>query len=105
MNTTLHRSKERGSAGQVWESTLDVCYEWGFDPREITTKNICIWHADDDPFCPPSIGKFLAEHYQQKGLNVNYKHATENGGHITYCMKKYRLTKNSMVKALLDQSN
>ncbi len=103
VNTTLNRSKERGSAGQVWESTLDVCYEWGFDPREITTNNICIWHADDDPFCPPAIGKFLAEFYQQKGLAVNYKHAIENGGHMTYCMKKYRQPKNSMEKALLDQ--
>ena len=102
VNTTLDRSKERGSAGAVWESTLDVCYKWGFDPREINTKNICIWHADDDPFCPPAIGKFLADHYSKKGAKVNYKHAIENGGHMTYCMKKYRKTEFSMVKALLE---
>ena len=102
VNTTLNRSKERGSAGQVWESTLDVCYEWGFDPREITTNNICIWHAKDDPFCPPEIGEFLTKHYQEKGINVNYKFQPENGGHLTYCMKKYRKPENSMLKALLD---
>ena len=55
MNYTFSRSVIRGSAGQSWESAIYVCYNWGFDAREIDTKNICVWHTSDDTFCPPEI--------------------------------------------------
>ena len=36
----FERSTLRGSAGNAWELAKDVCYDWGFDPRLIETKNI-----------------------------------------------------------------
>ena len=101
MNYTFSRSMVRGSAGNTWESARDVCYDWGFDPREINTKNICIWHASDDTACPPEIGAWLAKHYQKKGALVNYKNDNIGYNHMTFCNQYYRKSQNSMVKALL----
>ena len=41
------RGAARGVIGGAWESARDVCYEWGFDPRLIETRNVVIWHAAD----------------------------------------------------------
>jgi predicted esterase len=81
---------------------LDVAYLWSFDPREIETKNICIWHASDDTACPPEIGEWLANYYSKKGSNVNFKNENLGYNHMTYCNEHYRKAENSMVKALLD---
>ena len=56
---SFERATIRGSAANAWESAKDVCYDWGFDPRLIETKNICVWHAVDDTWCPPEIGAWL----------------------------------------------
>jgi pimeloyl-ACP methyl ester carboxylesterase len=40
LRDTLRRSVIRGSVGGAWESAGDVCYEWGFDPREIQAINV-----------------------------------------------------------------
>ena len=105
MEHTFARSMVRGSAGNTWESALDVAYLWGFDPREITTKNICVWHASDDTACPPEIGIWLAKFYKEKGAHVNFKNDNIGFNHMTFCSSYYRKAENSMVKALLDGQN
>ena len=38
----------RGSYLFVFENALyDVCGEWGFDPRDIKTNCVSVWHALD----------------------------------------------------------
>lgn len=101
MNHTFSRSMIRGSAGNTWESALDVAYLWGFDPREISTKNIVIWHAADDTACPAEIGAWLANYYQEKGAHVNFKNDDIGFNHMTFCSSHYQKPNNSMVKALL----
>tara|TARA_B100000674_G_scaffold195639_2_gene159257 strand:- start:30345 stop:31394 length:1050 start_codon:yes stop_codon:yes gene_type:complete len=99
---SIERSVVRGSVGSAWETAKDVCYDWGFDPREIETKNICVWHASDDDLCPPEIGEWLSNHFKKKGGNVNFKNDNIGYGHMTYCNSYYQKTENSLVKALLD---
>lgn len=101
---SMRRSVVRGV--NVWETALDVCYEWGFDPREITCKNICIWHAADDTWCPPEIGRWLAGYYRsQPDVKVDFKHDNLGYNHLTYLTKRFLDPKNSMTKTLLDQVN
>ncbi|MDA8596678.1 alpha/beta hydrolase [Flavobacteriaceae bacterium] len=102
MRHTFGRSMVRGSAGNTWESAVDVAYLWGFDPREIDTKNICVWHASDDTACPPEIGAWLAKFYTEKGAHVNFKNNNIGFNHMTFCSSYYRESKHSMVKALLE---
>ena len=102
MRYTFSRSMIRGSAGNTWESALDVAYLWGFDPRDIKTKNICIWHSSDDTACPPEIGAWLAKFYKEKGANVNFKNGNIGFNHMTFCSSHYRKAQNSMIKVLLD---
>lgn len=99
---TFSRSMIRGSAGNTWESSVDVAYEWGIDPRDITTKNIVIWHASDDTACPPEIGRWLRDHFESKGIHVNFKNEDIGYNHMTFCSEYYRQPENSMAKALLD---
>ena len=105
MRYTFGRSMIRGSAANTWESALDVAYIWGFDPRKIKTKNICVWHASDDTACPPEIGAWLAKYYTEQGAHVNYKNDDIGFNHMTFCSSHYRKAENSMVKALLDGRN
>lgn len=100
---TLIRAMARGSYGAAWESTEDVCYEWDIDPRQIQTKNICIWHAADDRPCPPEIGRWLAEMFRAKdGVRVDYRADDEGFGHLTYCRGRFLEPETSMIKSLLD---
>ena len=105
MRHTFGRSMIRGSAGNTWESALDVAYLWGFDPREINTKNIAVWHASDDTACPPEIGAWLAKYYKEKGAIVNFKNDNIGFNHMTFCSSHYRKAENSMIKVLLDGQN
>lgn len=102
MRHTFERSMIRGSAGNTWESALDVAYLWGFDPRDVNTKNICIWHALDDTACPPEIGEWMATYFKKKGAIVNFRNENIGFNHMTFCSSHYRMAKNSMLKALLD---
>lgn len=102
---TIVRAVVRGSVGGAWESTRDVCYEWGFDPRDTPAKNFCIWHADDDRACPPAAGHWLAEFFAAKpGVHVDYRHEKEGYGHVTYCRGEYVEPDGSMISALLRAS-
>lgn len=98
---SIKRSVIRGSVGSSWESAKDVCYDWGFDPRKIETKNICVWHASDDNLCPPEAGKWLANYFKKMGANVNFKNENIGYGHMTYCNSYYQKTENSLVKNLM----
>ncbi|MGB1013847.1 MAG: alpha/beta fold hydrolase [Nannocystaceae bacterium] len=100
---TFARAVARGSFGSAWESTEDVCYEWGIDPRQITTKNICIWHAADDRECPAELGKWLADMFGAKaGVRVDYRADDQGFGHLTYCRGEFLEPETSMIKSLLD---
>ena len=101
---SLKRAVVRGSVGIAWESALDVCYEWGFDPRKINTNNICIWHPADDTACPPAAGAWLADFYSKKGLQVNFKNDSSGYNHFQFCNKFYRQPQHSMLYALLSQA-
>ncbi|MCH9686664.1 MAG: alpha/beta hydrolase [Deltaproteobacteria bacterium] len=100
---TLVRAVARGSHGGAWESTEDVCYEWELDPREIQTKNVCVWHAADDKSCPPEIGKWLADMFRANdGVRVDYRADDLGFGHLTYCRGQFLQPEHSMIKSLLD---
>ena len=82
---SLVRGTVRGSVGNAWESALDVCYEWGFDPRLIETRNVVVWHAADDRLCPAEIGRWLAEMFRaREGVRVNFRDDDVGFGHLTY---------------------
>jgi pimeloyl-ACP methyl ester carboxylesterase len=103
MGTTLKRSVIRGSVGGTYETAHDVCYDWGFDPRTINNKNICIWHASDDTFCPPELGKWLCDYYQHSlGIRVNFRADKLGQGHFTYKQGIFLEPEQSMIKVLMD---
>lgn len=106
MRNTLKRAVIRGSIGGTYETAHDVCFDWGFDPREIKNGNICIWHAADDKLCPPEIGRWLSDYYQKKlGVKVNFRTDKLGFGHFTYKQGKFLEPENSMIKALLESRN
>jgi pimeloyl-ACP methyl ester carboxylesterase len=97
------RTIARGSVGAAWEATRDVAYEWQFDVRDIQTKNVCLWHAADDKFCPPEHGKWLAEMFQARdGVRVDFRADDLGQCHFTYNTGKFIEPENSMIKYLLD---
>lgn len=84
-------------------SALDVCYEWGFDPRLIETRNVVVWHAADDTVCPAEIGRWLAEMFRaREGVRVNFRDDDVGFGHVTFSRGEFAEPGGSMVKALLD---
>ncbi len=90
LGRSLKRAVVRGSVGSAWESTRDVCYDWDFDPRLIKCRNICVWHATDDTWCPPQIGKWIAEYFGAKeGVHVNFKDDDLGYGHLTYYTQNF----------------
>jgi pimeloyl-ACP methyl ester carboxylesterase len=100
---SLKRTAIRGGVGGTYETAGDVCYDWGFDPRNIKSNNICIWHAADDTMCPPEIGKWLSEYYQNKlGVKVNFRADKIGFGHFTYKQGEFLEPEQSMIKALQD---
>lgn len=98
-NNSMKRAIERGAVGTIWETAQDVCFDFGFDPRDIKNTNVVVWHADDDSAIPASQGKYLAELY-----HANYKHQAEGYGHMTYCVGEYQEPATSMIAALLNGS-
>ena len=100
---SFQRGVVRGSVGNAWESAGDVCYEWGFDPRLIETRNVVVWHAADDTLCPPEIGRWLAEMFRAKeGVRVDFRDDDIGYGHLTYSRGEFAQPEGSMVKALVD---
>ena len=103
MRNTIKRAVIRGSIGIAYESAHDVCFDWGFDPRDIKNDNICIWHAADDKLCPPEIGIWLKDYFQNKlELKVNFRSDNIGCGHFTYKQGIFLNPDQSMIKALQD---
>jgi pimeloyl-ACP methyl ester carboxylesterase len=97
----------RGSQGQGWEQfSFDVTVLWGFDPREIQTKNVAVWYAGDDSMVPPSHGEWLANHFGSKaGVTTSVRSEDVGLGHFTYFPSfgpAYQAAEATMPKTLLD---
>ena len=43
--------------------------DWGFDPREIRVSKKLVWYAADDADCPPSHGRWLADHFAANAVS------------------------------------
>ena len=103
LGDSMVRGAVRGVIGVAWESAGDVCYEWGFDPRLIETRNVVVWHPADDTLCPPEIGRWLADMFRaREGVKVNFRDEDVGFGHWTYSRGEFAEPEGSMVKALLD---
>jgi pimeloyl-ACP methyl ester carboxylesterase len=97
----------RGSQGQGWEQfSFDVTVLWGFDPRDINTKNIAVWYAEDDSAVPPSHGEWLAQYFGSKeGVDIDIRAEDVGYGHFTYIPSfgpVYQTDEKTMPKTLLD---
>jgi len=97
----------RGSQGQGWEQfSFDVTAVWGFDPREIETRNVAVWYARDDALCPPSHGEWLASHFRsKKGVRISVRCEDAGLGHFTYFPSHgpvYQTAEQTMPRTLLD---
>lgn len=97
----------RGAQGQGWEQfSFDVTVFWGFDPREIQTKNVAVWYAKDDSAVPPSHGQWLASYFSSKEEVKTSIRAEDAGfGHFTYMPSLgpvYQTSEKTMPKTLLD---
>jgi pimeloyl-ACP methyl ester carboxylesterase len=97
----------RGSQGQGWEQlSFDVTVLWGFDPREIQTRNVAVWYAKDDSAVPPSHGEWLAKHFSSKeGVKTSVRSEDVGLGHFTYSPSLgpvYQTSEETIPKTLLD---
>ncbi|NCF64985.1 MAG: hypothetical protein GWP61_03365 [Chloroflexi bacterium] len=97
----------RGSQGQGWEQfSFDVTVLWGFDLREIQTKNVAVWYARDDTAVPPSHGEWLADYFGSKeGVKTSVRSEDAGFGHFTYMPSLgplYQTSEKTMPRALID---
>lgn len=97
----------RGSQGQGWEQfSFDVTVLWGFDPREIQTKNVAVWYARDDTSVPPSHGEWLADYFGSKeGVKTSVRSEDAGFGHFTYMPSLgpvYQTSEKTMPRTLID---
>lgn len=76
----------RGAQGQGWDQfSYEMNTLWGFDPREIETKNVAVWYAKDDSQCPPEHGEWLADCFSSKaGVKTDIRSEELGFGHFTY---------------------
>ena len=103
----MERLVVRGSQGQGWEQfSFDVTVLWGFDPREIQTKNVAVWYARDDTAVPPSHGEWLADYFGSKeGVKTSVRSEDAGFGHFTYMPSLgplYQTSEKTMPRALID---
>lgn len=97
----------RGSQGQGWEQfSFDVTALWGFDPREIQTRNVAVWYAKDDTLVPPSHGEWLASHFGAKeNVKIDVRAEDAGLGHFSYFPTLgpvYQTGEQTMPKTLLE---
>ncbi len=97
----------RGTQGQAWEQfSFDVTVLWGFDPREIETRNVAVWYARDDSLVPPSHGEWLANHFGSKeSVKISVRSEDAGLGHFTYSPSLgavYQTAEHTIPKTLLD---
>ena len=97
----------RGTQGQAWEQfSFDVTVLWGFDPREIETRNVAVWYARDDSAVPPSHGEWLANYFGSKeSVRISVRSEDAGLGHFTYSPSLgpvYQTAEHTIPKTLLD---
>jgi pimeloyl-ACP methyl ester carboxylesterase len=97
----------RGTQGQGYDQfSYEMNALWGFDPRDIETKNVAVWYALDDSACPPTHGKWLAEMFGSKlGVKTDIRAEDLGLGHFTYTPSTgpaFDTSERNMPKALLD---
>jgi pimeloyl-ACP methyl ester carboxylesterase len=97
----------RGTQGQAFEQfSFDVTVVWGFDPREIQTRNIAVWYAMDDWACFPTHGEWVANYFGSKeGVKMNVRCEEKGLGHYTYMPStgpKFTTSEQTMPQTLLD---
>ena len=97
----------RGSQGQGWEQfSFDVTVLWGFDPREIQTRNVAVWYAQDDSAVPPSHGEWLADHFSsQEGVETSIRSENVGLGHFTYMPSRgpvFQADEETLPRTLID---
>ena len=111
INDVAHDQKERlvarGTQGQAWEQfSFDVTVLWGFDPREIKTRNVAVWYAKDDSMVPPSHGEWLANFFGSKeDVKVDIRDENIGLGHFTYFPSQgpeFQASERTMPQVLLD---
>ena len=76
----------RGTQGQGFDQfSYEMNALWGFDPRDIETRNVAVWYATDDTQCPPSHGEWLARLFESRERVKTSVRAENLGfGHFTY---------------------
>ena len=99
----------RGSQGQGWEQlSFDVTVLWGFDPREIQTRNVAVWYAKDDSAVPPSHGEWLANLFSsKKDIDTSIRSENVGFGHFTYMPSRgpvFQTAEETMARTLIDLS-
>ena len=99
----------RGTQGQGWDQfSYEMNTMWGFDPREIGTKNVAVWYARDDSQCPPEHGEWLADCFSSiAGVNTDIRSEELGFGHFTYMPTNgpaFKASERSLPKTLLDLS-
>ena len=97
----------RGTQGQAWEQfSFDVTVLWGFDPREVKTRNVAVWYAKDDSMVPPLHGEWLANFFSSKeGVKVDIRDENIGLGHFSYFPSLgpvYQTAEQTMPRTLLD---
>lgn len=96
----------RGTQGQGWEQfSYEMNALWGFDPRDIETRNVAVWYARDDTACPPSHGEWLAALFESKeGVRTSIRSEDAGFAHFTYLPSlgpAYRTEEETIPGALL----
>lgn len=77
----LDRSAHKRGLGAVYMMASDTMRS-GADPREIKgIDNVVVWYAAADAICPPSHGKWLAEHFKCSERPGALR--VDPGGHMT----------------------
>lgn len=97
----------RGAQGQGWEAfSVDVTTIWGFDPREIQTKNIAVWYAKDDSAVPPEHGEWLADLFSSRPhTKTDIRSENAGFGHFTYMPSRgpaFQADEQTMPQTLLE---
>jgi len=104
------RTGARGYLGQGYEAlSYAINTLWGFDPRDIKTKNVAVWYAKDDggpsgPGCPPVHGEYLSKFFDNKsGTRTANKCVDIGCGHWSYAPsvgETYTMDEDTLPKTL-----
>ena len=84
----LTRSAVTGPYGTIHNSLVPTTStNWGFDPREISTKKVIVSYGEDDEQAPGEHGKFLADLFTGKADVVCKVNVGKGMGHSNHVLK------------------